>query len=158
MRRAPVTGKGASPDRDASRGRMPPSSVLAVLSCLPRGLRPADPVFTPAAGPPRQVPGRPRASLLLWSALIALAFPLAGRADPDDTGLADLSLEELAMVEVTSVSKREQTVANAPAAVFVITQEDIQRSGARNVSQKFVARYCLISPASCANSCASGFT
>src|SRR5438067_10885604 len=38
-------------------------------------------------------------------------------------------------VRVTSVSKREQKLGDAPAAVFVITQDDIRRSGARNIPE-----------------------
>jgi iron complex outermembrane receptor protein len=36
-------------------------------------------------------------------------------------------------MEVTSVSKKEQKISTAAAATFVITQEDIRSSGARNV-------------------------
>lgn len=36
-------------------------------------------------------------------------------------------------VEVTSVSRREQKLSQTPAAVYVIDQEDIRRSGARNI-------------------------
>src|SRR5579863_9631402 len=52
------------------------------------------------------------------------------------TNSADLtqaSLEELANLQVTSVSKKEQSLAKAGAAVFVITQEDIRHSGMMNV-------------------------
>jgi iron complex outermembrane receptor protein len=44
-----------------------------------------------------------------------------------------MSLEDLLNVQVTSVSKKEQTLSKAAAAVFVITQEDIRRSGATNI-------------------------
>ena len=44
--------------------------------------------------------------------------------------LAELSLEELSNLEVTSVSRSAESVANAPAAIYVITSEDIRRSGA----------------------------
>src|SRR5450432_2916369 len=44
-------------------------------------------------------------------------------------GLTDLSLEELMNVEVTSVSKKKEPIANAPAAVTVIDQDTIARSG-----------------------------
>lgn len=47
--------------------------------------------------------------------------------------LSSFSLEELMNIQVTSVSKKEQSVSNAPAAVFVITQEDIRRSGVTSV-------------------------
>ncbi len=43
--------------------------------------------------------------------------------------LADASLEELMGIEVTSVSKKPQRLASTAASVFVITAEDIRRSG-----------------------------
>jgi iron complex outermembrane receptor protein len=49
------------------------------------------------------------------------------------SNLADLSLEELMNVEVTSVSAKAERKGEASAAVFVITQEDIRRSGATTV-------------------------
>ena len=49
------------------------------------------------------------------------------------TGLGDASLEHLLNVEVTSVSKKEQKLSRTAAAVFVINQEDIRRSGAANL-------------------------
>ena len=52
---------------------------------------------------------------------------------PDD--LKQMSLEQLGDVEVTTVSKDPQQVQKTPAAVFVITQEDIRRSGATNIPE-----------------------
>ena len=49
------------------------------------------------------------------------------RAQPS---LADLSLEQLSDIEVTSVGKRVQRLADVAGSVFVINQEDIRRSGA----------------------------
>ena len=49
--------------------------------------------------------------------------------------LASLSLEQLGNVEVTSVSKAPQEVMQTPAAVFVISQEDIRRSGATSIPE-----------------------
>jgi iron complex outermembrane receptor protein len=52
------------------------------------------------------------------------------------TGQRDLSLvpiEDLMNIQVTSVSKTEQKMSQAAAAIFVITQEDIRRSGAANI-------------------------
>ncbi len=43
--------------------------------------------------------------------------------------LTGLSLEDLMNVEVTSVSKKKESIAVAPAAVAVINQDDISRSG-----------------------------
>jgi iron complex outermembrane receptor protein len=49
--------------------------------------------------------------------------------------LKQLSLEQLGNVEVTSVSKDPQQVQKTPAAIFVITQEDIRRSGVTSIPQ-----------------------
>jgi iron complex outermembrane recepter protein len=54
-------------------------------------------------------------------------IPLAQAQSPD---LTQLSLDDLMKLDVTSVSKKEQKIAQIPAAVFVITAEDIRRSGA----------------------------
>ena len=66
-----------------------------------------------------------RYGLVLGTALFA-ATTLAARAQ--DTDVTGLSLEQLANVEVTSVSRRPERLSRAPAAVFVITAEDIRRS------------------------------
>ncbi len=58
---------------------------------------------------------------------IALAiawYPALGAQDDD------LNLEDLTKTEVSSVSRRTQSLSNVPAAAFVITAEDIRRSGA----------------------------
>jgi iron complex outermembrane receptor protein len=47
--------------------------------------------------------------------------------------LANLSLEELANIQVTSVSKRPQSLSDAAASIFVITNEDIHRAGVTNL-------------------------
>jgi iron complex outermembrane recepter protein len=48
---------------------------------------------------------------------------------PAQNGLADASLEELMNIQVTSVSKKAQRLSSTAASVFVITAEDIRRSG-----------------------------
>ena len=47
--------------------------------------------------------------------------------------LKQLSLAELGNVEVTTASKEPEEVWKTPAAIYVITQEDIRRSGATNL-------------------------
>jgi iron complex outermembrane receptor protein len=47
--------------------------------------------------------------------------------------LSQVPIEDLMNIEVTSVSRKEQKMSQAAAAIFVITQEDIQRSGATNI-------------------------
>jgi iron complex outermembrane receptor protein len=49
--------------------------------------------------------------------------------------LKALSLEQLGEVEVTSVSKQPEEVWDTPAAVFVVTHDDIRRSGATNIPE-----------------------
>jgi iron complex outermembrane receptor protein len=53
-----------------------------------------------------------------------------GAQKPD---LATMNIEDLMNIQVTSVSKTEQKMSQAAAAIFVITQEDIRRSGATNI-------------------------
>ncbi|MFA5941992.1 MAG: TonB-dependent receptor plug domain-containing protein, partial [Sinimarinibacterium sp.] len=52
-----------------------------------------------------------------------------------DQDLTLLSLEDLMRIEVTSVSKRAEPLADAPAAVAVLTGDEIRRSGARNIAE-----------------------
>lgn len=49
--------------------------------------------------------------------------------------LRDLSLTEIINAEVSSVSKRDERLFESPTAVFVITGEDIQRSGALTIAE-----------------------
>jgi iron complex outermembrane recepter protein len=55
--------------------------------------------------------------------------------DIDTTDLLNLSLEQLSNVAVTSVSKKAEKITEAPAAIYVITQEDIKRSGATAIPE-----------------------
>lgn len=63
-----------------------------------------------------------------WAACLVCTLGLATGAAAED--LRRLSLEELMQIEVTSVSKREESLFDATAAVHVITRQDIRRSGA----------------------------
>src|SRR5579859_5904915 len=57
-----------------------------------------------------------------------------GQAQPSSPrDLTSTSIEDLMNVEVTSVSKKDQKLSRTAAAIFVITQEDIRRSGATNI-------------------------
>jgi len=47
--------------------------------------------------------------------------------------LTELSLEDLLNMEVTSVSRKAESFFNAPAAIYVLTAEDIKRSGATSI-------------------------
>ncbi len=49
--------------------------------------------------------------------------------------LTEMSLEDLMKLEVTSVSKREQQLIDAPAAIAVIRGEDIRRTGVTSIAE-----------------------
>lgn len=68
-------------------------------------------------------------------ALAMLAFSLGPAAQAAVPPLADLSLEELLNIEITSVSKRPERLTDAAASVFVITRDDVRRSGARSLPE-----------------------
>ena len=57
------------------------------------------------------------------------------RADDRTGSLASLSIEQLLNESVTSVSKKETKLSESPAAISVITQEDIRRSGMTSVPE-----------------------
>ncbi len=56
-------------------------------------------------------------------------------AMPNSDMLADMSLEELANIEVTSVSKRSERLSGASANVYVIRANDIRRAGATTLPE-----------------------
>ncbi len=64
------------------------------------------------------------------------ATQVAAQAGPPSTGeLKQMTLQQLMNVEVTSVSKQPQRLLRAPAAIEVITSEDIRRSGATTLPE-----------------------
>lgn len=77
------------------------------------------------------------ARLCSGAAVVCMAFGLAGVAAADETPaeLSQLSLEELGNIEISSVSRRPESLADAPAAIFVLTREDIRRSGATSLPE-----------------------
>lgn len=66
-------------------------------------------------------------------ALVAAIGMAAAPAWASVRALADLSLEELSAIEVTSVSKRAEALSDAAASIYVITADDIRRSGANSL-------------------------
>ncbi|HVR87647.1 MAG TPA: TonB-dependent receptor [Planctomycetota bacterium] len=75
--------------------------------------------------------------------LVFLIGTPAGIAAPQDApatqpktqDVTDLDLDDLVNVRVTSVARKEQTLTDVPAAVYVIRQEDLRRSGARSIPE-----------------------
>jgi iron complex outermembrane receptor protein len=75
-----------------------------------------------AARPGRQIP---------WAALLlVLAAEAALPQQAPQRDLTEMSIEDLLNIEVTSVARREQKLSQSASAVYVITHEDIRRSGA----------------------------
>ena len=80
--------------------------------------------------------------------VISLAFLLSLMVPPPNTGaqevnidqtaprsLKQLSLEQLGNLEVTTVSKEPGEIQRTAAAIYVLTQEDIRRSGATSIPE-----------------------
>jgi iron complex outermembrane recepter protein len=82
------------------------------------------------------VQGRGRRSAALLLALLtgSLRFALA-QESPSPAQLANMSLQQLSSLEVTSVSKAPEPLSQAPASIYVITHEAILRSGATTIAE-----------------------
>lgn len=75
---------------------------------------------------------------LVFSLAAAAVVSMAGGATAQVVAarnLADLSLEQLSNIEVTSVSGRAESLQDAPASIYVITAEDIRRSAVVTLPQ-----------------------
>jgi iron complex outermembrane receptor protein len=59
-----------------------------------------------------------------------IVSPAGGKVD-----VMEMDLESLMKIEVTSVSKRPEKLSDAAAAIYVITQEDIRRSGVTSIPE-----------------------
>jgi iron complex outermembrane receptor protein len=87
---------------------------------------------------PREIrPGAFRRSRLAMriGLVPALALSLVA-ADSNDSlpDFSSLTLQELSTIKVTSVSKRQQKLSQVAAAIYVLTQEEIHRSGMTNIA------------------------
>jgi len=87
--------------------------ILLLIAVIPANAPAAEPAFSP---PEQQLPQR------------TSQLPLR---------LAPLGLEKLMDIEVTTVTRKESTVGESAAAVSVISQEDIRRSGASTLAELF---------------------
>lgn len=87
--------------------------------------RPRDPVI---------VAGR-RLAICLAAGCLLGAGPVSATIVRDEVDLLQLSLEELGQVRVTSVSRREAPLQESPASLYLITAEDIRRSGATTLPE-----------------------
>ncbi len=78
----------------------------------------------------------PIALLILLAPLSVSTWPRQQpppQQPPPQKDLTSASIEDLMNINVTSVSKKEEKLSSTAAAIFVITQEDIRRSGATNI-------------------------
>src|SRR6478752_4673133 len=81
----------------------------------------------------REASALPKAAVAMIGAMfVSTALHAAETSSAD---FADLSLEQLSNIEVTSVSRQPERLSDAPASIFVITGEDIRRSGARSLPE-----------------------
>lgn len=93
---------------------------------------------------PTRVHGWRRRLQTRWWAAVAIGIlslrSVAGAeelkpAPVAERDLGKLDLEELGKIKVTTVSRSEATVLESPAAVYVITQDDIRRSGVTSIPE-----------------------
>ncbi|MSU37091.1 MAG: TonB-dependent receptor [Pedosphaera sp.] len=75
-------------------------------------------------------------------AVLLLAWPFlsADSAEQDagtaqGTDLLHLSLEDLGKIKVTTVSRKSESISGAPAAVYVVTREDLRHSGSASLAE-----------------------
>src|SRR5690348_9923516 len=59
----------------------------------------------------------------------------ASASQADNQSLKQLSLEQLGQIEVTTASKQPVAIWQTAAAIYVITQDDIRRSGATSIPE-----------------------
>jgi iron complex outermembrane receptor protein len=85
----------------------------------------------------RMATGRLRRFFLLPAlfACFSRGTPQPGPNANNPVALKGLSLEELSAIEITTPSKEPQSAMKAPVAIYVITGEDIRRSGATSIPE-----------------------
>jgi len=74
--------------------------------------------------------------ILLLTGMVLLFYPVLAMAE-DYEDYLELDMEALMEIEVVSASRRPQKISEAPNAIYVITAEDIKRSGAVDLPDLF---------------------
>src|SRR5215510_11763269 len=77
--------------------------------------------------------GLMRALVCLY--LLLIVTEARGFAQTNPQNLKKLSLEELMKIDVTTVARKPEPLDRTPAAITVITAEDIRRSGATRIPE-----------------------
>src|SRR5690606_1753448 len=81
----------------------------------------------------RHMAGAPRTLFASLTGVLLVASAQA--AEVPRPSLADLSLEELGEIQVMSVSRQSESLSDAPASVYVVTNEQIRRSAATTLGE-----------------------
>jgi iron complex outermembrane receptor protein len=68
-----------------------------------------------------------------WRIALVTLVTLGAQGQDTLPDLTKLQLEDLMNLDVTSAAKKQQKLSNVPAAIFVISREDIRRSGATSI-------------------------
>ena len=76
-----------------------------------------------------------RAAIVILVSAAAVCAQESNEANSTPENLKNLSLEELSEIEVTTPSKQPSRALQTPAAIYVITGEDIRRSGATSIPE-----------------------
>src|ERR1051326_4459430 len=74
----------------------------------------------------------------LRTIMLVAAWPLLAQSAGQESSpknLGEMDIEDLMNVKITSVSKKAQRLSAVAASVFVITQEDIRRSGLHSIPE-----------------------
>ena len=75
------------------------------------------------------------AAALCFSSVLTAQTGAPVSLQSEESSLKKLSLEELGEIDVSSAGKRPEKIYETAAAISVITQEDIRRSGARSIAE-----------------------
>ncbi len=74
-------------------------------------------------------------TLSLADRLITEKNDVTKNTSDNKNNIQSLDLKDLMDIQVTSVAKKQQSLSNSAAAIFVITQQDIERSGATSIPE-----------------------
>src|SRR4029079_4459336 len=88
-----------------------------------------------ASGRVRSCPRVLALTVLALTLSASKAYTQSSQALQPPGDLKKLSLDELQIIEVTSVSKRPEKLSEAPSSIQVITGDDIRRSGATSLPE-----------------------
>jgi iron complex outermembrane receptor protein len=76
-----------------------------------------------------------RIGTTMWLCLCGVLTLASMASAQNDDDLRRLSLEQLMNIEVTTVARRPESAALTPAAIFVITRDDIRRAGVSSIPE-----------------------